>query len=203
MTNVQHSTLTGASLHESKGVAAASANRVYVSDGAGSGSWSQVPVTALATTAASFQTQLLHVREEQASGTNGATLTTGSWQTRVLNTVKTNGITSATLVSNQITLPIGSYFLTGNAQFNSLSGSSKIRLRNITDGATLVVGLSSFNTNPTGVGSTLFVDINGQFTISGTKVIELQYYTNGTASGQPTTSGEVEVYSDILIWKIS
>jgi hypothetical protein len=34
-----HASLTGASLHESKGVAAATAGTVYVADGAGSGSW--------------------------------------------------------------------------------------------------------------------------------------------------------------------
>lgn len=36
---VAHSGLTGTNLHESKGVAAAAANKVYVTDGAGSGSW--------------------------------------------------------------------------------------------------------------------------------------------------------------------
>lgn len=34
-----HATLTGASLHEPKGVASATANTVYVADGAGSGTW--------------------------------------------------------------------------------------------------------------------------------------------------------------------
>jgi hypothetical protein len=47
MANVQHSALTGTDLHEPKGVAAASANRVYVSDGAGSGSWAKVPLQTL------------------------------------------------------------------------------------------------------------------------------------------------------------
>ena len=42
-----HSTLTGADLHEPKGADAASANKVYVSDGAGSGSWSDLPLSAL------------------------------------------------------------------------------------------------------------------------------------------------------------
>lgn len=36
---VQHSTLTGTSLHEPKGVATAAAGTVYQADGAGSGSW--------------------------------------------------------------------------------------------------------------------------------------------------------------------
>lgn len=42
-----HSALTGAELHEPKGVAAAAANKVYVSDGAGSGAWDDLPATAI------------------------------------------------------------------------------------------------------------------------------------------------------------
>jgi hypothetical protein len=38
-----HSTLTGADLHEPKGVAAATVGKVYVSDGLGSGSWTNPP----------------------------------------------------------------------------------------------------------------------------------------------------------------
>lgn len=39
---VAHSTLTGADLHEPKGVASASAGTVYVANGAGSGVWQKV-----------------------------------------------------------------------------------------------------------------------------------------------------------------
>lgn len=39
MANVLHSSLTGAELHEPKGIAAAEAGKVYVADGAGSGSF--------------------------------------------------------------------------------------------------------------------------------------------------------------------
>ena len=39
MANVQHSTLTDPNLHEPKGIASASANQVYISDGSGSGDW--------------------------------------------------------------------------------------------------------------------------------------------------------------------
>lgn len=44
----EHSTLTAAQLHEPKGVAAATANKVYVSDGAASGAWSTLPIAGLA-----------------------------------------------------------------------------------------------------------------------------------------------------------
>jgi microcystin-dependent protein len=42
MANVAHASLTGASLHEPKGVASAAANTVYAADGAGSGDWTDV-----------------------------------------------------------------------------------------------------------------------------------------------------------------
>lgn len=42
MTTILHSALIGSDIHEPKGANIAGANRVYVSDGAGSGSWSPV-----------------------------------------------------------------------------------------------------------------------------------------------------------------
>lgn len=47
--STQHSTLTGSDLHEPKGVAAATANQVYVSNGSGSGVWTsiEVPLTTI------------------------------------------------------------------------------------------------------------------------------------------------------------
>jgi hypothetical protein len=42
MANVNHATLTDPNLHEPKGVAAAPAGQVYISDGAGSGDWKEL-----------------------------------------------------------------------------------------------------------------------------------------------------------------
>ena len=47
---VAHSALTGANLHEPKGVASASVGQVYVADGAGSGTWQKVGNSELDTT---------------------------------------------------------------------------------------------------------------------------------------------------------
>lgn len=46
---VEHSTLTGSSLHEPKGVENATANYVYAADGAGSGTWSDMNTLVTAT----------------------------------------------------------------------------------------------------------------------------------------------------------
>lgn len=48
MANVAHASLTGASLHEPKGVASAAANTVYVADGAGSGAWEDISTSSVA-----------------------------------------------------------------------------------------------------------------------------------------------------------
>lgn len=45
MANIEHANLTGAALHEPKGVATAVAGQVYVADGLGSGSWSSLTAT--------------------------------------------------------------------------------------------------------------------------------------------------------------
>jgi len=42
MADVEHRDLTGADLHEPKGVASAAADSVYAADGAGSGAWTDV-----------------------------------------------------------------------------------------------------------------------------------------------------------------
>jgi hypothetical protein len=47
MANVAHASLTGANLHEPKGVAAAAINKIYLSDGAGSGTWQKLPTQGL------------------------------------------------------------------------------------------------------------------------------------------------------------
>lgn len=59
-----HKDLTGTDLHEPKGAAAASANTVYVADGAGSGTWSQVPSSAIGSSVKNINKMQLLVRVE-------------------------------------------------------------------------------------------------------------------------------------------
>ena len=60
-----------------------------------------------------FENAFLHVRDEKAANTPGGTFTASAWQKRDLNTVKTNQISGASLASNQITLPAGTYHVMG------------------------------------------------------------------------------------------
>lgn len=225
MANVEHSVLTGTDLHESKGVAAAAANRVFVTNGAASGSFQQVPAAAIASAGVLvFQSQFYHVRDERSSGTEGDTLTNNSWNTRVLQTEKTDDLT-VTTASNQISLVAGTYYVDAQAvtRFQGTSDrgttksiSSKLRIRNATDSTTLVVGPGArWHWSDDGGGSNQDADavqsttIAGRFTLAGTKAVELQNWVASDLSsptikgGRALSSGENEVYADVKIWKLS
>ena len=202
MANVEHSALTGADLHEPKGAAAAAANRVYVSNGSGSGSWTTVGNSVLAAEAKAFQAGLLHVRDEKTAGTDGGTFSGGSWQTRTLNTVVTNEISGASLSSNQITLPAGTYWVDAKAQSNFV-GISKLRLRNVSDGTTAVVGLTGGDFD----NARAICHLRQRFTIASSKTFELQHRCQSgetnTGFGDGLNLGEIEIFADVCIWKIA
>lgn len=158
--------------------------------------WTEIPD-------AVFESSLLHVRDEKTAGTAGGTLTSGSRQTRVLNTVKTNEISGASLSSNQITLPAGTYFAIGRSP-GYTCGLHKIFLRNTTDGADLLNGANAYAT-PSGNQTDSVVQ--GRFTISAEKVLEIQHMVETTRStdgaGDDCNLGAAEVYSEIMIWKVA
>lgn len=204
MTTISHKNLAGTQLHENKGVAAATNNTVATAS-SGATVWQKLTASHLTTTGNPFGGQLFHVEDQKASGTAGGNGTTAAWTTRILNTSLTNEITSASLASNQITLPAGTYFVNAWSIFDSTT-FTKLRLRNITDSTTARIGASLLSGNGgTTSGQAL---LNGRFTLAGTKVLELQYYISSVASGinslgPPVTSGEVEIYSSAMIWKVA
>lgn len=150
-----------------------------------------------------FGLQLLHVREIQTSGTTGSTAAgSATWATCVINSTPTNEITSASVSSNVISLPAGTYFIDANVTFgrNGNNIVAKLRLRNTSDSTTAILGLNS------SVNSTNdILSLRGRFTIAGTKNHELQIYgsSGGGSAPQALSSGESEVYLDAMIWKIA
>lgn len=148
--------------------------------------------------------KLLHVRDEKANGTQGGTFTSGAFRTRDLNTVKTNTITGASLASNQITLPTGSYFVDAVAMAFRVDGHIA-QLYNISDSSVTVLGLNGTSgPSDTAQGT---ARVRGYFTIASSKVFELQHrcQTTGTTIGFGIRNecGQTEVYSDVLIWKVA
>lgn len=200
----EHSQLTGASLHEPKGADSAVANRVYITDGIGSGEWAQVTNDVLDSTAKAFQGQLLHIQDVRAAGTSYGTIASGDWRTRTLNTVVTNEISSASLSANRITLPSGTYYVKAQASAGDC-GAHMLRLYNVTDAAAELYGTTAYS--ETGQNVTIMTPsfLNGRFTIASTKVFELQHRVRSTANGGfgINLSGVSERYAEVLIWKIA
>jgi len=153
-------------------------------------------------TALSLDDCLYHIREEQAAGTDGGTFTSGAWQTRVLNTEKTTNISGASLSSNQVTLPAGTYYVEANAPARGVS-EHILKLRDTTNTTDLIIG--GVMTAVSGSSSSSM--LSGVITLGGTVVLELQHRSTATQAtdgfGKAANVAVVEVYSEIKIWKVA
>ena len=148
-----------------------------------------------------FESQLLHIRDEKSNGTAGGSSSAGSWQTRTLNTVKTNEITSASLSSNQVSLISGTYYIMAKA-LHFDGDRHKIKLRNITDSSDEIIGSSEYAEDA--YNGTTNSYLHGRFTIGGTKVFEIQHRCEVAGSfGVQSSFGVIEVYADVQIWKVA
>ena len=169
------------------------------------GTLKRIDYSLIKSSAGAYESQLLHVRDEKASGTQGGTATAGTQHVRDLNTVKTNEITGASLSSNQITLPAGTYFVSARAPAFMVN-NHKIFLYNTTDTSNALIGSSNYSdtTYQSSCDSTLL----GRFTISAQKVFELKHDVDQTRSSNGLgvgvgLAGAVEVYAEVLIWKVA
>lgn len=141
---------------------------------------------------------LLHIQHQTASGVAGGDFTTGSWNTAPLNTVITNNVSGASLLSNQVTLPAGVYWFEANSGVGGI-GNNQTKLRNITDVSDGFIGFTE-STN-----STSFTD--GIINIGSSKVFELQVSGIATVAvtgfGIAASFGVSNIYRDVVIWKVA
>ena len=148
-------------------------------------------------------TQILIVVDEKPNGTHGGTFTGGAWRTRDLNTIRYNTISGASLSSNQIELPAGTYIVSASAPHKQVE-KNKIKIRNITASSDLVIGQNSKMSESDKDTSPAI--LCGKFTLSSTSKIELQHRCNtsktDTGFGFACGFGVVEVYSQVYIEKI-
>lgn len=146
----------------------------------------------------------ISVSHEVVSGVAGGTFTSGAWQTRPLNTVNCNTIDGASLASNQITLPAGTYLAQGwaAAYYNNLG--HKLALYNVTGAAYLGYGVNTY-TQSNDQGNT--ASIARKFELAVESVIELRHRCGQTQStngmGAACSFGVPEIYAELVISKIS
>lgn len=159
----------------------------------------------VATTSDVFGSALLHLQDQQASGASGGTFTSGAWRTRTLNSVLTNEITGASLATNQITLPAGTYWIEAEAPGHRVD-PHKAKLYNVTDASDTLIGSSADSGGDASFVQT-YSTIKGRFTIAAPKVFEIRHRCTSTRStnglGSASSFGVNEIYSDLRIWKIA
>jgi len=168
------------------------------------GAWIRQATEAWVTGQIAASNQMLHVRDERASGTYGGNSTT-TYQPRVLNLIRTNTIPGATLAANIISLPAGTYDINATAPGYGC-GRHRARLWNQTSGTTLILGTVE-RTVATGELTVSQSRIQGRFTLAVPSQLTIQHaagilFVNqgwGLAAG----FGDNEVYTDVIIRKVS
>ena len=150
-----------------------------------------------------FGSALFHVRDEKSAGTNGGSGST-SFTKVTLNTVMTNEISGASISSDVITLPSGTYYIHALTPARSVN-EFKSKLRNTTDSTDTIIGTSGYCATAT--ATTAFSFVIGRFTIASQKNFELQIIADSAAIGSTGLGVDrnfaTEVYTDVQIWKVA
>jgi len=144
---------------------------------------------------------VFHVQDQKAAGSHGGAGVAGV-NTRTLNTVLTNTITGASLAGNQVTLPQGTYDVTGSTSAFITNGAQSV-LRNVTDSVDAIVGMSEYANGANTVASSL----EGRLIITSPKVFNLQTYLQTAQPvyglGASSSSGKAEIFSNLRIVKVA
>ena len=159
-------------------------------------------------------TKLIHVREEQTSGTAAAEtagLGASAEITRTLNTVVTNEVTGASLSSNRITIPAGTYEVFAEAGLARTNNTiyHRLGIYDYTNSAYLVKGTTTGHQAGGSSGGVNVLNmamlLGDRFTVAGTVQIELRHIntTYATTAGYPSYSGTPEIYSQVMLRKVA
>lgn len=140
-----------------------------------------------------------------AAGNLEGSFTSGAFRTRALNTSQYNGITGASLASNQITLAAGTYFIEATTTAYAVN-YNVARFYNITDSTTTLLGSSAYADS--GSAGTEGSSVYGVFTIAAQKTFELQHAcsttrnTDGFGVGLNNLQSVDVIFSQVRIAKI-
>lgn len=175
MANVSHASLTGTQLHEPKGADTATLGTVYVSNGAGSGSWSSVGTSSFTGMIVDFAAPVAPTGWLELNGSVIST-TTYSALYGVMSIqssgTKTNSSTVVTSIPDTSNFRVGYYIygtgITSGSTIVSIDSASQVTISN----AATSSGSSSFAVSPWLLGSGTIqlpdVTTNGRFRRSRT-----------------------------------
>jgi hypothetical protein len=227
MATITHASLSGSSLHENKGAASASDDTVATAS-SGATVWKKLTAENLTGTGNPFGASLYHVQDQHSSGTAfSGTMTTSTWNNRPLNTEVVDEISGASLSSDLITLPIGTYYCeaytVGRTGSSGSSGAPDItlraRLRDVSNNVTKVLSATEqakgdhysvvtvWNSAQAERHTTRpwAIRLSGRFALAAQSNLAFQLYNSNTITAMPglSAAGEIEIYSDVKIWKIA
>lgn len=158
----------------------------------------------LNTSSQSYAPRICYIKDVKSGGTDGGTFTSGSYQTRTLNTL-TGDTGFISLSSNQFTLQPGTYHIEGSAPAFRVS-EHKSKIRNITDSTDAIIGTVETSGNSDACSTRSFVA--DTITISSAKVFEYQHRcvttvtTDGFGNAPLSSFGDSEVFSQLKITKV-
>ena len=153
-----------------------------------------------------YESALFHIQNEHA--THQSTSIGTSYTDFIFNTVKTNEITGASLSSNEVTLPSGTYFadiMICTARCNAFVS----RLYNTTDSSLVLEGALMYaDTSHT---NNLISFIKGRFTIAAQKTFKIQgssqtaasTYGQGYSQSSGSTLSTIWMNRTALFWKVA
>jgi hypothetical protein len=129
----------------------------------------------------------LFVQGNTGNGASEGGITLNTWTTRKLNNSSTNGcfidIPNASLSSNQLTLPSGTYYIDISAPGHGV-GSFAIRLQGITGTSVTLNGTTEYSSSSGGTGAFTQTrsTIKGKIVLATSTVLEVQMYCTATNS---------------------
>lgn len=149
--------------------------------------------TALRTSAGNGAPDVI-VQDQKANATAAVPAIATTWTSRALNTVVRN-IAGATLSTDQVTLPAGTWLIRGRAPFYNGVGLMTTRLLNVTDAASLAIGSAA--TTVTTNGGFSVSEVVAVATFTSAKAIALQYYADSTipSLSRPLGFGFADTFS--------
>ncbi len=138
---------------------------------------------------------------ETASGADGGSTTSGSWEPRPLNTAERNTL-SAAFASNAVTLAAATYYVEGWGAGHDCD-AFQTRLRDTTGAATLLVGAPS-DTNGTDSQNTSH--FAGVFTLGTSSSVRMENrcgLSRATTGFGKSQSWDAQIFACLKIWKIT
>jgi hypothetical protein len=150
-------------------------------------------------------TDYIILRDEKPNGTEGGDASVSDWAPRIINTETLDTGDNCVLLDNRFTLEPGTYDISAMASFYN-TYSTNLRLRNITDDVTTIIGINTY----AGDGTSAL--LNGRFTIDSSKTFEIQFmvehsrtiYGLGVSQGQRNSYfTENEVYLNAELHKLN